>query len=65
MLTLTITITGNTIADLEMGIQEVKDCIAQGLTSTHDSTDNGTTQFEIEGEAEPDEGIGQTELELR
>jgi len=61
MLTLTITITGNTIADLEDGIQEVKDCIAQGLTSTHDSTDNGTTQFEIEGEAETDEGIEQTE----
>jgi len=53
MLTLTITVTGKTQGDLELGLEEATHRFNQGNLLGFDRNESGSFRFEVEGEEEP------------
>ncbi len=55
MLNGTINVEGKTISDIELALEEALKRIKAGNTSGFDGNDEGSFEFQISGEEEPDE----------
>lgn len=53
MITATIEVTGSSMSDIELAIEEAAKAIVQGYLTAYNSNDTGSYQFDVTGEEKP------------